>query len=221
MLPFRAEWRVAEDGGVRGRVPAGAEAFGTYRGLPVRIAAGEIPLPPTARATGTVRRFDGAPAARAALLFRPLLDADFAPPLPGRLVHANERGEFDEPELAAVRYAVEAYAPGCAKRIVPEVLPGKGPIEIVLAQGWAIDGFVVDAQGLPVARARIRAVGLPEEAERPVLGATADNLGRFRIAGLGGTHARLRVTAKGFYPTTLELPSTTDRLTVNLQEERK
>lgn len=217
LLPFRAEWKVAEDGGFRGRLPEGAEAFGQYRGLPVRVSAGAVPLPSPARASGVVRRCDGSPAPRAALLFRPLLDADFATPLPGLRVDADEHGQFDRSGFAAVRYSVEAYAPGCATRIVPEVEPGKGPIEIVLSPGFAIDGFVVDDAGLPVAQAKVRAVGLPEEGERPVLKATADGLGRFRVSGLGGTRARVRVTAPGYHPTTIDIPPSPTPLRVVLQ----
>jgi hypothetical protein len=217
VLPFRTEWRVAEDGGFRGSLPAGAEAFGMYRGLPVRISAGSVALPAPATAEGVVRRADGSPAAHAVLLFRPLLDLDFATPLPGLRVVANERGEFAATGFAAVRYSVEAYAAGCATRVVPEVAVGKGPIEIALSPGFSIGGFVVDAAGLPVPRARLRAVGLPEEAGRPVLSATADALGRFHIAGLGGTHARLRITAKGYHPTTIERLDPSSTLRVILQ----
>ncbi len=217
MLPFRAEWRVDEDGGFRGRLPSGAEAFGMYRGLPVRISAGDVVLPAPAKVAGVVRREDGSPAARAALLFRPLLDADFATPLPGLRVNADERGEFAATGFAAGRYSVEAYAPGCATRIVPEVVVGGGPIEIVLSPGFSIGGFVVDAAGLPVPGARVRALGLPEESDRPVLSGVADAQGRFHLAGLGGTHARLRVTAEGYHATTLDRLHPSSSLRVVLQ----
>jgi len=217
VLPFRTQWRVAEDGGFRGRLPTGAEAFGMFRGLPVRIVPGKIALPAPARATGVVRREDGSAAARAVLLFRPLLDADFATPLPGLRVEADAKGEFAATGFAAVRYSVEAYAPGCAKRVVPEVTVGGGPIEIVLSPGFSIAGFIVDTRGLPVPGARVGAVGLPEESGRPVLSVITDEQGRFEIAGLGGTHARIRVTATGYHPTTLDRLAPSASLRVALQ----
>jgi hypothetical protein len=210
MLPFRATWRVGKDGGFRGRLPEGAEAFGTFRGLPVRVASGDVPLPEPAQAAGVVRRWDGTAAARAVLLFRPLLDADFATPLPGLRVDADARGEFLATGFAAARYSVEAYAPGCARRVLSDVAVGGEPIEIVLAPGFTVGGFVVDTAGLPVPGAKVSAVGLPQDDGRVVLSATADELGRFELAGLGGTHARLRVTADGHHATTLDsLPPTT------------
>jgi hypothetical protein len=217
MLPFRAEWQVGEDGTFRGRLPAGARAFGTYRGLPVKIANGDVALPAPAKVAGVVKRADGSPAGRAVLLFRPLLDADFATPLPGLRVEAEANGEFAATGFAATRYSVEAYAPGCATRVVPEVMVGKGAIEIVLAPGFSIGGFVVDTKGLPVPGAKVRAVGVPEGSDRPVLSATADAHGRFHLAGLGGTSARLRVTAKGYHPTTLDGLDASSTLRVVLQ----
>ncbi len=210
MLLFRTTWKVGKDGAFRGRLPEGAQAFGTFRGLPVRIAPGEIALPAPAHAKGVVRRADGSSAARAVLLFRPMLDADFATPLPGLRVEADANGEFAAAGFAAARYAVEAYAPGCARRVLPDVEVGGEPIEIVLSPGFSIGGFVVDAAGLPLPHAKVSAVGLPEEDGRPVITATSDEQGRFRLAGLGGTHARLRVTAEGHHATTLDrLPPTT------------
>jgi hypothetical protein len=216
MLVFRAEWDVGPDGTFRGRLPAGAEAFGLYGGLPVRVAAGTIDLPKAARVSGTVRRADGLPAARAALLFRPLVDADFATPLPGLRVDADANGQFQASGFADVRYSVEAYAPDCATRVIPEVRPGD-PLEITLEKGVAIGGFVVDTTGLPVPGARVRAVGLPEGEGRPVLSAVADPQGRFRIAGLGGARQRVRITAPGYHPTTLDLRAPTSDLRVVLQ----
>jgi len=217
MLPFRAKWKVEKDGGFRGHLPEGAEAFGTFRGLPVRIAKGEVALPKEAQAVGDVRRADGTPVPRAVLLFRPQLERDFATPLPGRRVEADSHGGFSAMGFAAVRYSVEAYAPGCARRVIPDVQVGAAALDIVLEPGFSIDGFVVDAAGLPVPRARVSAVGLPENAEQPVITATADEQGRFTLSGLGGTNARLRVTADGHHATTLDRIPPTNKLRVVLQ----
>jgi len=217
MLPFRAKWKVGKDGGFRGRLPEGAEAFGTFNGLPVRVAAGDVPLPAAAMAVGDVRSADGTPVPRAVLFFRPLLDADFATPLPGLRVEADTHGAFSAKGFAAVRYSVEAYAPGYARRVIPEVQVGGKALDIVLEPGFAIDGFIVDPAGLPVPGARLSAVGLPEDPERPVITATADEEGRFTLAGLGGTSARLRVTADGHHATTLDRIPPTRKLRVVLQ----
>jgi hypothetical protein len=153
------------------------------------------------------------------LLFRPLL-GDFATPLLGLRVEADARGEFSAAGFADVPYSVEVYAPDCATRVVPEVMPGRGSLEITLEPGYAVGGFVVDAAGLPVPGARIRAMGLPEDADRPVLSAETDAQGRFRIAGLGGTHARLRVTADGYHATTVDRAGRGAQARVVLQSDR-
>jgi hypothetical protein len=204
-LPFRALWRVGKSGAFRGRLPEGAQAWGLYEGLPVRIEGGELVLPDRTPAHGLVRTGDGSPAAGATLLFRPLLENGFPVPLPAVVVRADAKGAFHAPGFARVAYSVEARAPGCATRIVPEVLPGAKPIEIRLDPGYSIGGIVIDTAGLPVPGAEIRALASPDAAgERPVAHERADEKGRFLVQGLGGEHARVRVEAPGCHPTTLE-----------------
>lgn len=221
LIPFRVEWPVDANGAFRGRLPSGVEAFGTYEGLPVRVEAGPRDLPSSIRCSGVVRRSDGVPAARAVLLFRPLLDADFPPPLPGLRLEADAEGAFAAAGFADVRYSVEVYAPGCETRVVDDVRPGQGPIDLTLEPGYAVAGFVLDTAGLPVPGACVRAVGLPDENGRPVLTAEADAQGRFRVAGLGGTHARIRITAEGYHSTTLDHVTPKSNLRIVLQQANR
>jgi hypothetical protein len=53
--------------------------------------------------------------------------------------------------------------------------------------------------------------------ERPVLDTLADDDGRFDLDGLGGNWARVRVTAKGYHPATLEKGVQDQSLRVALQ----
>jgi hypothetical protein len=220
VLPLRSRWLVAEDGAFSGRLPANARAWGLFDGRPVRIAGGELSLPGAAAASGRVLRPDGTPAARAILVFRPLLDEDFPTPLPGLRVEADTQGEFSAGGFARVRYAVEVRAVGCATRIVPEVVPGPDPIVIALEKGYAVHGFVLDTAGLPVMTARVQAVGLPEESgAHPVASDSVDAKGRFHLAGLGGSHARVRISAPGYHATTLDRVRPNTKLRVVLQRK--
>ncbi len=78
-------------------------------------------------------------------------------------------------------------------------------------------GRIVDDKGLPVRHARVLALGMPDdENERPPIRARTDAKGRFELNGLGGTHARLHVTATGFQSLHREgvAPSDDARLTL-------
>lgn len=215
-LPLRATWTLGDDGSFLGRLPDGARAWALVDGLPVRIREGEIQPPARVDAKGRVVGPDGAPADGARLLFRPLLDDDFPAPLPGLRVDAAD-GKFNASGFAAARYAVEVDAPGLARTIVYGVNPADGEIEIQLERGFDLRGFVVDSRGLPVDGARVLALGLPENADHPLARSHTDARGGFLLRGLGGDHARVRVTADGYWPTTLEQVGPDARLRVVLQ----
>jgi len=218
VLPLRSRWLVSESGAFRGRLPANARAWGLYDGRPVRIDGGDVKLPAAAAASGRVLRPDGMPAARAVLVFRPLLDEDFPTPLPGLRVEADAQGEFSARGFARVRYSVEVRAVGCATLIVPEVTAGAEPIVITLEKGYAVHGFVLDTAGLPIMTARVQAVGLPEESgAHPIASESVDAKGRFHLPGLAGDYARVRVTAPGYHATTLDRVRPDARLRVVLQ----
>lgn len=218
VLPLRAAWTVAEDGTFSGRLPAGAEAWGVVDGVPVRVAPGAQALPERAHVVGTVSREDGSPAARAVLLFRPLLDGDFPAPVPPIRVAADEQGHFEATRTPALRYAVEASAPGCATEVFPDVRAGPEPLTFELAPGFDLQGTVLDTNGLPIPGATVRAAGFPNgSGEHPVAAARADARGRFWVRGLPGTRARVRIEAPHFYATSLEQVRPAATLRVILQ----
>jgi len=220
MLPLLAKWDVSPDGRFSGALPAGARAWGVFEGVALRIRGGEIVLPELTSIAGRVTRSDGRAAAHAVLLFRPLLDADFPPLLPSTRIAADETGAFSSDELMATRYAVEVSAPGCATRIVNEVDPGASALEITLEPGYSVSGVIRDRDGLPVREARVQAVGLPEEGDRPFLKCLADDSGRFHVVGLGGTRARLRITARGYAPKTINEVAPDAKLRIKLDRAR-
>jgi hypothetical protein len=204
-LPLRATWPVGADGTFAGRLPEGAEAWARYDGLPVALRSGVVKLPPRGRVVGDVVCADGTPAPFASVLFRPQLDRDFATELPGWKVDADGDGRFEAKGVALVRYAVEVRAKGCATRVFADVAPGAEPLRFRLEPGFAVEGRIIDSRGFPVPDARVQAVGLPtEHGESPITAQRVDELGRFRLDGLTGSRARLRATAPGHYPMTLE-----------------
>jgi len=218
MLPLRAIWTLDENGAFSANLPPGAQAWGLWKGLPVRIRAGETRLSEPATAEGRVRLEDGSPAGRASLTFRPLLEDDFPVPLPALKVDADADGRFEASGFAAVAYLVEVHAPDCAARRFNRVVPGGAPLDLVLEPGFSLRGFVVDSAGLPVPGARLRAIGLPAgEQDRPILATAADDRGSFELAGLGGTFARLHVAAEGYFSTTLDRATAGAKLRVVLQ----
>jgi len=218
MFAFRARWRVAADGRFSGRLPPGVKAWGVFGGRPFEIRDGDIEMPREVTAKGRVRRADGEGAAKAVLWFRPLLGADFPLPLPGIGVEASDTGHFEQAGFADIRYAVHVRASGCATRLVTDVAPGAGAIELRLEPGYDIGGFVMDAQGLPIPYALVLAVSLPPRSDWPVARDRADDRGAFLVTGLGGEHASVRVAAPGYHPTTLDPVRATDQLRVTLQK---
>ncbi|EPX58722.1 hypothetical protein D187_003683 [Cystobacter fuscus DSM 2262] len=77
-------------------------------------------------------------------------------------VHAmsNERGDFHIEGLSAGSYLLEARAPGRAPKVLDKVvLPAAAPLTVALERAGVIQGFVVDAQGQPVANAEVRVSG--------------------------------------------------------------
>jgi len=75
---------------------------------------------------------------------------------------------------------------GTEERAVPALAPGeRRRIEVLLARGLAIEGFVVDEQGLPVPEASVRARG----GSPTPPAARADAAGRFILAGLPAARA--------------------------------
>jgi len=192
-------------GGFAVRVPHGARAWAVVQGMPVTLRNGEIALPATTRAHGRILAPDGRPARGAVLLLAPLGEGDAPTAIPPLRTEADAGGGFELEGIADVAYCVEASAPGCATRRVAPARPAAGPIDVRLDAGFDLHGVVVDADGLPVEHAEVRAFGRPDpDASRPLVRDRTDAKGRFRLAGLGGDSATLQVTAPGFLPKTLD-----------------
>ncbi len=192
------------DGAFAVRFPAGARIWGVVGGRPVELREGVNPLPAAARARGRVLAPGGAPASRATLRFTPLGEGDAPTPLPALRAETDAGGSFDVEGLADIAYSLEVGAPECATRRLALFRPAAGEVEIRLEPGYTMHGTVVDRDGFPVRDAEVLGVGLPDpEQERPLARDRTDDRGRFRLAGLGGDSATIRVAAPGFHPTTL------------------
>ncbi len=96
---------------------------------------------------------------------------------------SDARGAFRVEGLAPGAYALEARAPGYAKRFIQRVvLPAAGPLTVELLAAGVIEGFVVDARGHPAAGAEVH-VGSKE----PTLTTTGSG-GGFAVEVAPGSH---------------------------------
>ncbi|MFP2895127.1 carboxypeptidase regulatory-like domain-containing protein [Corallococcus sp. 4LFB] len=75
---------------------------------------------------------------------------------------SDERGNFRIDGLAPGAYLLEARAPGYARVVMSRLrIPTQGPLTLALRLASVIEGFVVDAKGLPAADAEVRVGGNP------------------------------------------------------------
>jgi hypothetical protein len=73
---------------------------------------------------------------------------------------SDTRGNFRLEGLASGEYRLEAHAPGHSRAVVESVMvPSKEPLTVALLPAGLIEGFVVDAQGLPAAGAEVQLGG--------------------------------------------------------------
>ncbi|HYO73596.1 MAG TPA: carboxypeptidase regulatory-like domain-containing protein, partial [Archangium sp.] len=73
---------------------------------------------------------------------------------------SDERGRFLVGGLAPGVYLLEAHAPGHARVVLTHVkVPTEEPLTVALRAACVIEGFVVDARGLPAADAEVRVSG--------------------------------------------------------------
>ncbi|WP_152622657.1 carboxypeptidase-like regulatory domain-containing protein [Archangium violaceum] len=73
---------------------------------------------------------------------------------------SDERGRFVVGGLAPGVYQLEARAPGHARAVLSQVkVPTDGPLTVALRAACVIEGFVVDARGLPATDAEVRVSG--------------------------------------------------------------
>ena len=77
---------------------------------------------------------------------------------------SDERGNFRMEGLAPGVYLLEAHAPGYARVVMSRLrIPTEGPLTLALRLASVIEGFVVDAKGLPAADAEVRVGGSPSQ----------------------------------------------------------
>ncbi|GMU04170.1 hypothetical protein ASNO1_04220 [Corallococcus caeni] len=77
---------------------------------------------------------------------------------------SDERGDFRIDGLAPGAYLLEARAPGYAREVMNRLrIPTEGPLTLALRLASVIEGFVVDAKGLPAADAEVRVGGNPSQ----------------------------------------------------------
>ncbi|RKG68711.1 hypothetical protein D7W79_33780 [Corallococcus exercitus] len=77
---------------------------------------------------------------------------------------SDERGNFRIDGLAPGAYLLEARAPGYARVVMSRLrITTDGPLTLALRLASVIEGFVVDAKGLPAADAEVRVGGNPSQ----------------------------------------------------------
>jgi len=202
-LMLRAKWNVDGTGAFAGQWPEDTPAWALYKGAATMLPsqAGQvITLPPRVLLSGRVT-CESEAVPHALVSFRPLLADDFPPPLPAVPIRANKNGEFAVDGFPMGRYLVRVEGAGCAMRLVHDIAVSGQTIELALKRGFSMRGHIHDGKGIPVRDATVLALGMPDEQnERPPIHGRTDADGRFELHGLGGTHARLHITATGFQP---------------------
>ena len=125
-------------------------------------------------------------------------------PAPGRengiMARTNASGEYELPPLdPSTSMTITARAPKFAKEEKPEVQLGAGgrvQVDFQLEPGLDIAGVTVDAQGKPVARAKITIAALSQKSRFQDT-TFSDEEGNFRAVGLKGGIYALVIDADG------------------------
>ncbi|RKH30374.1 hypothetical protein D7Y13_13460 [Corallococcus praedator] len=99
-------------------------------------------------------------------------------------VTSDARGAFRVEGLAPGTWRLEARAPGHARAVLERLrIPTEGPLTVALRVAGVIEGFVMDAQGLPAANAEVQVDGNAEP------GMTTGAQGGFSLEVEPGAHA--------------------------------
>lgn len=125
-------------------------------------------------------------------------------PVMGRM-STDEFGNFRFTGLPPLPYQVFVEASPWAATDERHAVPESGSIEIVLEEGGALEGVVIDPVGTPVAGAEVALAidgraAWGADALRPMPGAVTDADGRFRLEGLAPENYRIDVRMDGFRP---------------------
>ncbi len=175
-------------------------AAGSTRPLPLRLA-------PALTVAGTVESESGRPIAGVELVARP---QPGQPPASPVLAMSDRQGWFRLSGLAAsTSYWLEASADGflpARNRLETSQDPPPGSLRLVLRQGRAVIGRVVDSRGRPIAGARVmsRPSGLagdllaPEGESKEISWAHTDAAGGFALPAQRPGRLDLSIEAHGF-----------------------
>lgn len=115
---------------------------------------------------------------------------------PRATARTDGQGRFLFPGLRGVSFTVWARAPGFGPALRERAAPGE-PVQLYLPRERQLEGRVVDADGRPIARARVFAVSLKAPLRYE---AHADGQGAFSLRGLGEGPFHVLATAEGFVP---------------------
>jgi hypothetical protein len=111
----------------------------------------------------------------------------------------DAQGRFRFDGLQPGRYELRGTAQGRARSdaVAVELPSGGGPIELVLGEGGAVHGRVVDARTHdPIARARVVVSGLASESVLPSMSSTVTEIdGGFELVGISPGRVSIEVTA--------------------------
>lgn len=129
---------------------------------------------------------------------------------------SDPRGRFTVAAIPALALDIEVLQPGYSRAVVRnfKVLPGTGPVDlgtIILRQGGAVTGIVVDGRGKPISGARVFRVEelrapseLAERLRDETPEATTRADGRFSLSDQPrDLPIHLLISARGFLPATL------------------
>lgn len=160
----------------------------------------ELALEQAAVLIGSVRAADGAPlpGARVSLVRGEADDAPFAAAV------ADDAGAFRIEGLEPGPVRAEAEHPGHRRAARPlDLTLGENRVDLVLGQGLAVAGRVVDDAGAPVGGAEVAVEAAPGALGSRSTRSGAD--GSFRLAGLEPGPLALTARGDGFVPARLEL----------------
>ncbi|MCP4653936.1 MAG: hypothetical protein GY856_00815, partial [bacterium] len=173
--------------------------------LPASVPGIEVPaaepivviLEPASRLSGRVEEESGEPIIEAEVSLSPQRSpSDSMPQLLGegsRAAVADERGEFALEDVAPGKVRISAFAQGFQPSEERELEISEaqevGDLRFVLRRGAALEGWITDRDGEPIADARVR-VGRPA--------AASDAEGLYRVEGIPPGLQRVAVDHPGF-----------------------
>ncbi len=167
----------------------------------IRLEAGKV-------LRGRVRdKRTKAPIAGAVVEIRPST-ANLLTPTPGFedgiRVQTGSQGFYEAKGLPDGPFSLKAYAKDYGTILRPDLAFSANEqvltVDLELPKGFEIDGWVLDADGKPIAGAQVEAIPFSAAHPTPGKGISGQD-GRFAVLGLDEGRYTLRATAPGFAPT--------------------